>query len=37
MRTLSQINQVYEEIIHGAAKEPFGSRRLADLMVEMER
>jgi site-specific recombinase XerD len=37
MRTLSKINQAYEEIIHGATKEPFKSRKLADLMGEMER
>lgn len=36
MRTLSQINKDYEEIIHGAAKEPYRSRKLADLMEEME-
>ncbi|PGT78175.1 hypothetical protein [Bacillus sp. AFS040349] len=36
MRTLSQINNDYEEIIHGAAKEPYRSRKLADLMDEME-
>jgi hypothetical protein len=37
MRSLTEINQTYEEIIHGAAKEPFRSRKLADLMDEMER
>ncbi|HCO79986.1 hypothetical protein [Bacillus sp. (in: firmicutes)] len=37
MRTLSQINQAYEEIIHGDLMEPFRSRKLADLMDEMER
>ncbi|HDR8412850.1 hypothetical protein M3568_18435 [Priestia flexa] len=36
MRTLSQINQEYEEIIHRVTKEPFKSRKLADLMDEME-
>lgn len=37
MRTLNQINQAYEEIIHGEAREPFRSRKLAGLMDEMER
>jgi hypothetical protein len=37
MRTLSQLNHAYEEIIHGEAREPFRSRKLADLMDEMER
>jgi len=37
MRTLSQINQAYEEIILGNTREPFRSRKLADLMDEMER
>jgi hypothetical protein len=37
MRTLSQINQTYEEIIHGEGKEPYRCRKLADLMDEMER
>ena len=36
MRSLSPINQSYEEIIHGAAKEQFKSLKLADLMGEME-
>ncbi len=36
MRTLSQINQAYEEIIHGQVKEPYRSRKLADLMNEIE-
>ncbi|MCR2820585.1 hypothetical protein [Lederbergia panacisoli] len=37
MRSLSEINQAYEEIIHGVSKEPLKSRKLADLMDEMER
>jgi hypothetical protein len=37
MRTLSQINKDYEEIIHGTIKEPSRSRKLANLMDEMER
>jgi hypothetical protein len=37
MRTLSQINQAYEEIIQGTVTELYRSRRLADLMDEMER
>jgi hypothetical protein len=36
MKTLAQINKEYEEILHSSLKEPIRSRRLADLMDEME-
>lgn len=36
MRTLNQLNQTYEEIIHSTLQEPDRSIRLADLMTEME-
>lgn len=36
MQSLAEINQAYEEIIRGIAKEPFRSRSLADLMDEMD-
>jgi hypothetical protein len=36
VKTLAQINKEYEEIIHSIIKEPIRSRRLADLMDEME-
>jgi hypothetical protein len=34
--TLAEINKRYEDIIHSDSKEPIRSRRLADLMEEME-
>ncbi len=37
MRTLSQIHQAYEKIIHALEREPFRSRSLARLMEEMEK
>jgi hypothetical protein len=37
MRSLVEINQAFKEIIHGTANEPYRSRKLADLMDEMER
>ncbi|MED4588236.1 hypothetical protein [Priestia flexa] len=36
MRTLSQIHQAYEEIMHDIEGEPFRSLSLAKLMEEME-
>ncbi|WP_040209694.1 hypothetical protein [Neobacillus jeddahensis] len=36
MRTLGEINQVYEEILHSSVNEPYKSTRLAALMTEME-
>jgi hypothetical protein len=37
MRTLSEINQTYEEIIHLGAEEPYRSQSLSELMTEIER
>lgn len=37
MRSLVEINQTYEEIINKEIKEPYRSRKLADLMDELER
>lgn len=37
MRSLAAINKDYEEIIHRNIKEPFKSRKLAELMTELER
>jgi hypothetical protein len=37
MKTLAQINKEYEEITYSDLKEPIRSRRLADLMEEMEQ
>ena len=36
MKTLSEINQQYQEITHSDMKEPTRSRKLAGLMTEME-
>ena len=36
MKTLSEINQQYQEITHSDMKEPIRSRKLAGLMTEME-
>ena len=36
MKTLAEINQVYQEITHSDMKEPTRSRKLAGLMNEME-
>ena len=37
MQSLTEINRIYEAIIHGEAKEPYRSRKMAELMDEMER
>jgi hypothetical protein len=37
MRSLAEINRTYEEFIYTGAKEPYRSRKLVDLMNEMER
>ena len=36
MKTLSEINQQYQEITHSDMKEPTRSRKLAGLLTEME-